>query len=230
MSDAVVYLDESGDLGWKFDKPYRLGGSSRYITIAAVITTSQKSHLPGRTIRNIYQKFKWNPKEEMKWNMLKEHEKDFIVDKCVSLAIQHSDIQLFSISVYKPNVANYIRTDANKLYNYMIKLILLDELSKFENVRFIPDPRSIKIKSGNSLADYLQTALWFEKNVKTKLISNPLDSASCKGVQFSDMLSGIIQQHYEDSKSNQQQRWKKLSPYVFNKQLYFPQPIKIPVT
>lgn len=31
-----VYLDESGDLGWVLDKPYRNGGSSRFMTIAFV--------------------------------------------------------------------------------------------------------------------------------------------------------------------------------------------------
>ena len=35
-----VYLDESGDLGWKFDAPYRCGGSSRYLTISAIIFCS----------------------------------------------------------------------------------------------------------------------------------------------------------------------------------------------
>lgn len=32
-----VYFDESGDLGWSFDKPYGAGGSSRYLTIAFLI-------------------------------------------------------------------------------------------------------------------------------------------------------------------------------------------------
>ncbi|HSW80290.1 MAG TPA: DUF3800 domain-containing protein [Candidatus Saccharimonadales bacterium] len=222
MSDAVVYLDESGDLGWKFDQPYRSGGSSRYLTIVAVVTPSQKSHLPGRSVKKIYQKYKWNPTEEKKWSMLKEPEKNLVLEKCISLASQHTDIKFFSITVYKPNVESHIRADANKLYNYMIKLILLDELARFENVRFIPDPRSIKIKSGNSLADYLQTALWFEKSVKTKLINSPLDSASCKGLQFTDMISGIVQQHFEDSKDNHKERWGKLTSHLTCKQLYFP--------
>lgn len=222
MPDAVVYLDESGDLGWKFEQPYRMGGSSRYLTIAAVVTPTQKSHLPGRTIKKIYQKYAWDPQIEKKWTMLKEIEKDHIVETCVSLVNKHHEIKILSITVYKPNVETHIRNDANKLYNYMIKLMLLDDLSKFVNIRFIPDPRSIKIKSGNSLADYLQTALWFENNVSTKLIVSPLDSASCKGVQFTDMLSGMIQQHYEDSKDNHRQRWLKLSPYLSSRLLYFP--------
>ena len=222
MPDAVVYLDESGDLGWKFDKPYRNGGSSRHLTIAAVITPAQKRHLPGRSIKKIYDKLEWDVKKEAKWSKLPEVERDYVAEKCASLAIKHEDIRFFSITVYKPNVKNHIRGDENKLYNYMIKLILLDELAKYESVTFIPDPRSIKLQSGNSLSDYLQTALWFEKNTTTKLINRPSDSASCKGVQFADMLSGIVQQHYEDAGDNHLQRWKKLSPSLVDKKLYFP--------
>jgi hypothetical protein len=33
----LIYLDESGELGWKFDAPYRKGGSSRYLTIASLV-------------------------------------------------------------------------------------------------------------------------------------------------------------------------------------------------
>jgi hypothetical protein len=47
-----LYLDESGDLGWKFDKPYRDGGSSRYLTIATLIIPQNLSHLPKRIIKS----------------------------------------------------------------------------------------------------------------------------------------------------------------------------------
>ncbi|MGD0271830.1 MAG: DUF3800 domain-containing protein, partial [Candidatus Sulfotelmatobacter sp.] len=48
------------------------------------------------------------------------------------------------------------------------------------------------------LHDYLQTELWFTKKVKTKLTTTPLDSKNCRGVQFADMLAGLIQQRFED--------------------------------
>jgi hypothetical protein len=46
-----VYLDESGDLGWTFDKPYRHGGSSRYLTISVLIVPKDLSHLPKRILK-----------------------------------------------------------------------------------------------------------------------------------------------------------------------------------
>lgn len=51
----------------------------------------------------------------------------------------------------------------------MIGISLLDEMKKHQNVVFVPDPRSIKVESDNSLHDYLQTKLWLDMNVMTML-------------------------------------------------------------
>jgi len=112
---------------------------------------------------------------------------------------QHEDIHLHAMVVKKQNVEEHIRKDANKLYNYMISLLLLDCMASFEAVTMVPDPRSIKVQSGNSLHDYLQTELWFTKKVKTVLTTNPSDSKTSLGVQFADMLAGLVQGGYEDS-------------------------------
>jgi len=39
-----------------------------------------------------------------------------------------SRIEAFAITVYKKNVEDHIRRDANKLYNYMTSLVLLDRI------------------------------------------------------------------------------------------------------
>ncbi len=215
----TVYLDESGDLGWKLEKPYRDGGSSRYLTISAVIVPQNKSHLPGRIIKELYKKFKWLPEKEQKWGLMKEPQKNIFCDMCANLITKHADISYHSITVYKPNVLAHIRLDPNKLYNYMIGLLLIDKVSPFDIVNFIPDPRSIKVQSGNSLADYLQTKLWFDKDVKTKLIHNPIESSKCKGIQYADMLSGVIQQHFEDQCTP---RFEKIAAITDIKKLFFP--------
>jgi len=74
MNSSLIYLDESGDLGWKLDKPYRYGGSSRYLTIASLIVDPSKKHLPKRLIKNLYIKFKWPPKVEKKWSEMGKNE------------------------------------------------------------------------------------------------------------------------------------------------------------
>ena len=54
-----LYLDESGDLGFTFDKPNRYGGSSRHLTIAILLTPKELSHgfgdvqiEPGQTLND----------------------------------------------------------------------------------------------------------------------------------------------------------------------------------
>ena len=215
----IIYLDESGDLGWKFDHPYRQGGSSRYLTIASLVVSPGKKHHPKRLIKKLYIKFNWPTNVEKKWSDMTIDERVWFAEKANELRSKFpDDIRYISITVRKENVKNHIRTDSNKLYNYMIGLSLLNEMSNHLAVNFLPDPRSIKVESGNSLHDYLQTKLWFEMQSETILTTTPCDSAASKNIQFSDMLSGIVQGHFEDGNS---QPWSKLRLSISYKTLFF---------
>jgi hypothetical protein len=46
--------------------------------------------------------------------------------------------------------------------------------------------------------DYLQTNLWFTEEVPTVLTTKPQDSKKTLALQFADMLSGVVQSHFED--------------------------------
>lgn len=200
-NSAFVYLDEAGDLGWKFNAPYRNGGSSRFLTISAICAPETKSHLPGRMVRNIYKNFGWSPSVEHKWNSLDPNERSFCAAELRKLCDSNLDIILHAIVVKKQNVLAHIQKDSNKLYNYMVRLALIKRMAKHDVVTMIPDPRSIKVKSGNSLHDYLQTVLWFEEKASTNLLTCPQDSAMCKGIQMADFLAGMVQTHFEDNVS-----------------------------
>ena len=127
-------------------------------------------------------------------------------------------IDLFAIVADKRNVSEHIRRDPNKLYNYMVKLLLLEQMAKHDRITFVPDPRSIKVESGNSLHDYLQTELWFSASSATVLETTPRDSRHCLNLQFVDMVAGVVQSHFEFGKSR---HWEHLKPYVAIKTLFF---------
>lgn len=215
----LIYLDESGDLGWKFDAPYRKGGSSRYLTIASLVISPDKKHLPKRIIKKLYTKFNWPTSIEKKWVDLSIVERNWFAEKANQLCSKYpGDIRYLSITVKKENVQNHIRIDANKLYNYMIGLSLLEEMSKHKEITFLPDPRSIKIASGSSLHDYLQTQLWFQMESDTVLTTIPCSSDASRNIQFSDMLSGIVQSHFEDGSS---QPWSKIRSNISCQTIFF---------
>ncbi|WP_345845602.1 DUF3800 domain-containing protein [Shewanella algae] len=219
MTSTHIYLDESGDLGWTFTHPYRRGGSSRYLTIACLVISPEKKHLPKRLIKKLYKKYGWDPKVEKKWSEMQEDEREEFARRAHDLiSANREHIRYLSITVRKQNVQDHIRKDPNKLYNYMIGVCLVNEMSKHDKVTFIPDPRSVKVESGNSLHDYLGMKLWFDEKVKTELTTIPADSASNTNVQFSDMLSGIVQGHFEDGNSIP---WGILRTEISYKTLFF---------
>lgn len=195
---SIIYADESGDLGWSFAAPYRSGGSSRYLTIASLCVPSHKKHIPKRVIRDLYTTFHWRSSSEKKWTDMTTNQRAAFATAASQMCTKHPDIHLHGITVKKERVEQHIRRDENKLYNYMIRLSVIDCMALQDAVNFIPDPRSIKVESGNSLHDYLQTELWFTRRVKTILTTTPLASHSCRGLQFADMLAGLVQQRFED--------------------------------
>lgn len=214
-----IYLDESGDLGWNFNSPYRAGGSSRYLTISSLVVSTSVREKPKRLIKKLYTKFGWDTKVEKKWSKMTLTERTFFADQASRLIQSFpSDIQYHSIVVKKERVQQHIRSDANKLYNYMIGLSLLEEMSKHSEIVFVPDPRAIKVQSGNSLHDYLLTKLWFDHGVGTQLKTQPLPSDKCLNLQFADMLSGMVQHHFEDGKSH---AWEIAEPHIQYKKLFF---------
>lgn len=217
-TSALIYLDESGDLGWKFDAPYRAGGSSRYLTISALCVPVEKKHLPKRVVKSLYDDFNWPTSIEKKWSAMTADERLEFARKARALCSKHRDIILHAIVVKKINVLPHIQRDANKLYNYMTRLALLDRMAQYDVVTLVPDPRSIRVKSGNSLHDYLQTELWFTKKASTNLVTSPIDSARSRAVQFSDMLAGAVQSRFED---NSAPAFQALAPCLKISRLYF---------
>lgn len=194
-----VYLDESGDLGWVLNKEYRHGGSSRYLTIAFAVCPYEKRHLLQRIVKDIYKRKKQDPKIELKGSSLSVTDKCVFAEKVRRVVSINPDIKIGYITVNKSKVQQHIRQDPNKLYNYMIRLAVLPVIKDLPMVNLIRDNKSIKVKSGNSLIDYLQTVMWFELHSPTKIIDIPSDSKKVANLIFIDWINNLIWGRYEDS-------------------------------
>lgn len=211
-----VYLDESGDLGWTFSQPFRSGGSSRFLCLAFMFLPKEHRKKPKRIIADMYRKYGWA--SEMKASLASAPQKLELVENALAMLSAHEDIIIDCIVAHKENVKEHIRCDSNKLYNYMCRLVVPDYVKEEAEFEFIPDKRSIKVKSGNSLSDYLQIALWFECSVKTKLFSNPQESDRNYNLQFMDWIAHIVWSHFEDG---EEVIFSKLSPAIKLRRLYF---------
>ena len=169
-------------------------------------------------MRDLYVKYNWPSGKERKWVKLSAAQRVEFATNANALCEKHPDIHIYAIVVKKENVWPHIRSDANKLYNYMIKLALIQKMANHDLVTMIPDPRSVKVQSGNSLHDYLQTELWFTEKAITTLITKPQDSSTSRGIQFADMLASVVQARYEE---NETRAFQAIESKVQLSKLYF---------
>lgn len=213
-----IYLDESGDLGWRFDLPYGKGGSSRYLTLAAVVAPSGMDHHLKRIVRGLYKKRKRSTKNELKSVSLSAKDRTQFANEVVSLKSKHPRFKFLAITVNKRHVNDQFRRHPNGLYNYMTKLLLLDEFATHGSVNFIPDSRSIRTELKHALDDYLRMELAV-KGADTRLTTTPWDSKASLELQFSDFLAGIVWAKDEFSGS---EHYNIVKDTVLQKRLFFP--------
>ena len=214
----TVYLDESGDLGFKFDAPYRQGGSSRHLTMAFIVIPDAKKNLLKRVVKRVYERFDIAVGTEIKGSLLTVAQKNYIARQLTALVLKNPDILISAITVKKENVATHIRQDSNLLYNYMMRRSVIDYIKTHANVNLIRDNKSVKIASGNTLVNYLQTTLWFDCMATTVLKDLPSDSKSVRGLFLVDWINSIVFHHYENANSSP---FTIMLPVIKNKQLFF---------
>lgn len=196
-----IYLDESGDLGWIFDSPYKQGGSSRFLTIGYCVIPFDKNLVINRFVKKIYKHFKLTKSTEIKASSLNAPDRLYVAQKILDLFNANPDFILGAITVSKTKVQPHLRADANKLYNYMIAQSILQHVSSSPNAHLIRDNRSVKVKSGNSCIDYLQMKLWYEIGTKTVLTDVPSESHMVNGLIFIDWVTNFVWSYYENGKS-----------------------------
>lgn len=223
MSRIVIYLDESGDLGWSMDRPYKRGGSSRMLTLAAVCLPIEKVKYLQRIVRAIYKKRKRPLSNELKSVYLNHTDKELFLRLTLKLLKEHEDIKLGSITVRKEGVSTRLKQDPNTLYNYMAKCLLLKSLCRTKYVDFIPDRRSEKINIKWNIGEYLQQML-SEESINQGFINQscnvtPMDSSNCLELQFIDFYVGLVWARYEFQE-------KRLDAFmaeaqIVNKKLFF---------
>lgn len=211
-----VFLDESGDMGWSFAKPYGAGGSSRFLCLAIMFLPKADRKRPKRIIADMYKKYGWTL--EMKASAASAIQKMEFSLGAVAMLKTHKDIQIDCIVAKKENVQAHIRDDSNKLYNYMCGLVIPDYVKGELEFEFLPDKRSIKVQSGNSLSDYLQTVLWFEHSLTTKLINHPLESDKNYNLQFVDWIAHCVWSHFEKGETT---IFSALQPAIKIRRLFF---------
>jgi hypothetical protein len=184
-----VYLDESGDLG------FRQGGT-KYFTIAFVIV---KAPIPfRRCVKAVKEKHNIPREVELKGNTTREVVKKDLLSRFLKL-----DMEVHAITVKKENVEVKLRTDTNILYNYMVGLSLVERILQEPpeaKVVINVDRRIISITSGFNFDQYLRYKILYERErPDIGLDIHHLDSHEAYAIQGIDVICNSIFRKYNSN-------------------------------
>jgi hypothetical protein len=219
LDSYYAYLDESGDLGWNFQHPYQKGGSSRFLTIAAILVHKNDKHRPGRALDTFKKKLNVDPKSELKATDLTSQQRILFMDIFLHEASKAKQyLRIISKTVSKMNVQHpRFRTDSNTLYNYTTSLCLLDKIASFEKVDLFADSRVTKVDARLSFNQYLVTKLAGDMNSSCDFNVHHVNSQHSQEVQCADILTNIIWRSYEfDVQWEKEKIFSLMELYIFN--------------
>jgi hypothetical protein len=184
-----VYLDESGDLG------FRQGGT-KYFTIAFI--TMGNPALFRRCVKRVKIKYDIPREVELKGNTTRA-----LIKKDLLSGFAKFDIEVHAITVKKANVESKLRKDTHILYNYMVGLSLVERiLNEPKDVKVVVnvDRRIISITSGFNFNEYLRYKVWYEGERRDiNLEINHLDSHEAYVIQGIDIICNSIFRKYSSN-------------------------------
>ena len=181
----TLFVDESGDLGIK----------GRYFVITLLAPQESKR------ISNFMRKFcAKNSIQEIKASQLSFPQKQLIFNKLCSA----NDYTISYIVADKLNIDNKkILEDKNLCYNYLFSFLVKKTIkSTQEDITLLLDNHSTKVKSINSLADYIKIKAFTQWGFTHNLNICYVDSKNSKVIQATDVVSNAIYAKYTYGKDH----------------------------
>lgn len=215
-----VYLDESGDLGWTLDQPYRGGGSSKFFTLAYIILPSEKNKYINRFVKKFHKDRGGNQKE-VKGAGMRKRRTEVLARQVVELFEWNYDIIIGAVTASKVNVPTRISDigiHSDILYNHMVKTSLCEHIAKCKTINIIPDQRSVPRGSQNSCSDLIKDQVWLSMRSDTEINYAPEESHLNERLMFIDWVANFVWRHYEDGDSG---AYEILKPFINDERLFF---------
>lgn len=180
-----VYLDESGDSGFKFRQ-----GSSRYFVITLFLVNDP---IPIQTaIDDLREQLSFGPRTEFKFN----HSADDVKERFLRTLRNH-DFLIRAIVIDKTLMTQPYMRKRETFYNYLVRLVLTYDHGSIGGATLVLD-ESIKSKKQQlHIGTYLRRALNSDPGAPKirKIVHRASHSDNL--IQAADMISGAIYRKYD---------------------------------
>lgn len=205
-----LYLDESGDLGFDFitKKP------SKYFTVTVVLLRSQQANRALQKAVAVTLRRKLKGVNELKGSKLQFSYKQYFYKHAKDVPFE-----IYSVTINKRRVYDYIYQNQERLYNYVARLVL--DSIPFEQARGQVTIVFDRCKSKPQIAafnKYLATQLQGRIDPKVPLDMEHLLSHDSKNLQACDLFcNGIFAAH-----ERKELGWRSLfNTKIIKDEIYF---------
>lgn len=237
MSNSLAYFDESGDLGWKLDKPFQGGGSSRYFVIAMAIGVQGNHRRFGKVIDRLRAAQQWTSDKEKKWATVSHAARESFCTFAAEELAKNQNLHVLVAVYFKEHAPDFVRTvDVRALYpnktepelqrleakfkgrSHLVYAMMVAETlsahlpTHLRHFSYCPD----ELNEGQRVLEHILTYRLLLQDQRD-LVLNRLDSSAPmeKGLNFADFVAGAVWDAYE---SGNQQFIDIIKPHIVLKE------------
>mgnify|MGYP001002854304 FL=1 len=215
---ALAYLDESGDLGWKFDLPFGEGGSSRYFVIGIAIGINNSFRRFSKVQDQLHKLQGWTSAHEKKWKTISSGARKAFCQLAAKELACNPETLVFVAVCHKENAPDFMRQlDVRRLhpdlpehelqkldakyrgrshlvYSMLVAETLSDFLPPLDVLTYCPDDLNESIRTLEHILSY---RLQFQDERQIELRRVDVSAPMHGGLAFADMVAGAILEAYE---------------------------------
>lgn len=188
----LVFIDDSGDPGFKFEK-----GSTNLFVIASIIFSDDlEVERVGVSIKELKRILKFSDDVEFKFNKSSKKTREAFLR-----SINGFDFKIRCLIVDKRIIkSDKLKTDRNSFYSYAIKLLLENSGGSILNAKIRIDGSGDRVFRKRFLT-YLRKQL---NTKQKKVIKNCklVDSKNNVLIQMVDMIAGSVKRFHDKSKND----------------------------
>lgn len=191
---AYIFMDESGDLGFDFEK----AKTSQNFLITCVISSSSRGL--ERIIKKYFRALPSNIRQKHRGTFHCNSEKKIYRDKMFSLIKENEDCKIIIIRLNKKRVYTNLQQQKTILYNYITNIILDRILTKqiiplSASISFIASQRETNGILNSNFKNYISDSVLKKYNISINIVVAP--PSVYKGLQIADACSWAAFRKYE---------------------------------
>jgi len=187
---AYIFMDESGDLGFNFDKK----GTSSYFLVTFLLVYNKRSI--EKCVKKVYSTLR---KKYKKVGILHAYKEEPITRKRLLALLANTDCRVMTILLNKRKVYTRLQDEKPVLYNYITNILLDRIFSKklvgTESVEIVASKKETNKFLNQNFKIYLQSQLIKEHGISITITVKT--AAEAKALQAADFVSWAIFRKYE---------------------------------